>query len=453
MKRILIPILFLTTLSSSCQEKIPITAPKNVIIMIGDGMGFNCVTAAHYYFGKDRITAMPYAAAVATFNAGSGYDPEKAWADPGYITEGHTESAAAATALATGYKTTLNRVGISVSGDTLLNLTEYAKRIGKSAGVITTVPVSHATPAGFTVHNISRSNYRQIGYDMLFKSGCDLIMGCGNPEYDENGVSLGDDWGFSGYLGDSATWRSLKEGSGTITMVNTDNGPRTVQDVDGDGSPDPWSVITRLEDFRSLAEGPTPRRVLGIPAVHSTLQQDRSQAGGETKSSPPFTTPLNPGIPSLSEMVLGGLNVLDNNRAGFFLMVEGGAIDWANHGNQQGRMLEEMKGFTDAVAAVCRWIEANSSWEETLLIVTADHESGNLWGGDPFTPVTDNGIGNMPGLQYNSSDHTNSLVPVFMQGPGASLLMKDADETDPVRGPYIQNVEIPNLVFRLWSRN
>jgi alkaline phosphatase len=112
-----------------------------------------------------------------------------------------------------------------------------------------------------------------------------------------------------------------------------------------------------------------------------------------------------------------------------------------------------MKGFTDAVAAVCQWIEANSSWEETLLIVTADHESGNLWGGDPFTPVTDNGIGNMPGLQYNSSDHTNSLVPVFMQGPGASLLMKDADETDPVRGPYIQNVEIPNLVFRLWSRN
>ena len=152
-------------------------------------------------------------------------------------------------------------------------------------------------------------------------------------------------------------------------------------------------------------------------------------------------------------MVRAGINVLDNNRSGFFLMIEGGAIDWATHENQKGRMLEEMTEFREAVDAVINWVNANSNWDETLLIVTADHECGNLWGGDPFTPVTDNGIGNLPGLQYNSHDHTNSLVPVFAMGAGASLLVKQADETDPVRGPYLQNTEIPALIFRLWDKN
>ena len=66
-----------------------------------------------------------------------------------------------------------------------MNLTELAKSLGKSAGVITSVPFSHATPASFTVHNRSRSNYIQIAYDILFRSRCDVVMGCGNPEYDD----------------------------------------------------------------------------------------------------------------------------------------------------------------------------------------------------------------------------------------------------------------------------
>jgi alkaline phosphatase len=105
------------------------------------------------------------------------------------------------------------------------------------------------------------------------------------------------------------------------------------------------------------------------------------------------------------------------------------------------------------VEAVSRWVEANSSWEETLLIVTADHECGNLWGGATFVPVGDNGTGNLPTLQYNSHDHTNSLVAVYARGAGASLLIQEADETDPVRGNYLQNNEIPMVIFRLWNRN
>jgi len=440
-------------LSSSCQKS-TLPHPKNVIIMIGDGMGYNNVKAADCYFGMSSLSRFPITAAVATYYAGSGYDPAQAWSDPSYITKDHTESAAAATALATGYKTSLGTIGLSATGDTLMNLTEFAKKNGKATGVITSVPFSHATPAAFLVHNSSRSNYIRIAYDILFRTRADVVMGCGNPEYDDDGVALHDDWNYAGYVGDSVTWKTLKEGSGTVTEVMTaDGGRRTVQDVNGDGIPDPWTVITSASDFKTLASGPTPARVLGCPEVYSTLQQARKMAGGESDDSPPFVTPFIATAPTLAEMTRGTVNVLDNNPSGFFLMVEGGAIDWANHGNQKGRMLEEMQGFRDAVDAVIAWVNANSSWDETLLIVTADHECGNLWGGEPFAPVVCNGNGNLPVLKYNSHDHTNSLVAVFAWGAGSTELLKAADETDPVRGVYIQNNEIPLTIFRLWDKN
>lgn len=185
--------------------------------------------------------------------------------------------------------------------------------------------------------------------------------------------------------------------------------------------------------------GPTPKRVLGCPEVHSTLQQERSAPA------------LLSNVPTLAEMVKGGLNVLDNNPAGFFLMAEGGAIDWANHENNGVRMLEEMKSFRDAVDTVISYIERYSSWEETLLIITADHECGNLWGGKPFTPVKDNGIGVMPGIQYNSHDHTNSLVPFYAKGSSSDEFIRMAEETDPMRGQYIQNTEIAEFIFSLWK--
>lgn len=436
---------------SSSPQTTTLPHPKNVIIMIGDGMGYNCIKAADFYFGPSSFSQFPVQTAVATFYAGSSYDPKKAWNKPSYLKKGFTESAAAATALATGYKTALHRVGISASGDTLLNLTEFAKSTGRSAGVITTVPISHATPAGFTAHNSSRTHYSQIARDILFRSCCDLVMGCGNPEFDYDGLPAGGHWKNTSYVVDSLTWLALKDGSGKTTVFTVDGAREEVADVNGDHIPDPWTVITSRQDILKLAHGTAPRRVLACPEVNSTLQEGRTMGAGETKDTPPFLSPVNPRIPTLAEMVMGGLNVLDSNPSGFFLMIEGGAIDWANHDNLKGRMLEEMKGFRDAVDSVINWVETHSSWDETLLIITADHESGFLWGGKPFAPVLDNGQGRLPSMQYNSGDHTNSLVALYAKGSGASLLPEYADEKDPVRGPYIQNVEIPRLIFRLWS--
>jgi alkaline phosphatase len=441
--------------------------PKNVIIMIGDGMGYNCVKAADYFYGPMQIESFPVKLAAATYPAKSGefdekdtsklswsvgYNPAMAWNDSLYLRKDFTESAAAATALATGRKSYNNVIGLSVTYDTLKNLCELAKSIGKSAGVITSVPFSHATPAGFVAHNKTRTQYSELATYMLFNSRCDLIMGCGNPEFDDNGNNRTGAWQSSKYVADSMLWLSLKSGSGIQTSFIINNKIYQVTDVSGDKIPDPWTVITSEKDFRKLMSGKTPVRVLGVPEVYSTLQQSRDFGKNETKNSPPFTTPFTPNLPTLAEMVRGGLNVLDNNPKGFFVMIEGGAIDWANHDNQKGRMLEEMKGFSDAIDTVIAWVNKNSSWDETLLLITADHECGDLWGGNTFTPVTDNGRNKMPGLKYNSRDHTNALVGMWAKGKGAEVYNILAGEIDPVKGRFIQNTVIPQLIFMMWGK-
>jgi alkaline phosphatase len=146
------------------------------------------------------------------------------------------------------------------------------------------------------------------------------------------------------------------------------------------------------------------------------------------------------------------LNVLDNNPKGFFIMIEGGATDWAAHSNEKGRLIEEMSGFCEAVNTVVAWVEKNSNWKETLLIVTGDHETGLLWGEQPFTPLADNGKGNLPVMNFYSGNHTNSLLPFFAKGSGSELYRFYADERDSLRGPFIQNSEVAQLIHLLWFK-
>jgi alkaline phosphatase len=131
-----------------------------------------------------------------------------------------------------------------------------------------------------------------------------------------------------------------------------------------------------------MASGDTPLRVIGLPQVHETLQQKRR---GDDLADP-YVVNRTETVPTLAEMSQVALNVLDNNRDGFFLMIEGGAVDWAGHDNQSGRLIEEEIDFNRAVEAVAAWIEKNSSWDDTLLIVTADHETGYLNGPGSTTP-------------------------------------------------------------------
>jgi len=272
-------------------------------------------------------------------------------------------------------------------------------------------------------------------------------MGCGNPDFQPNGSPAAKP-GYK-YI-DASAWANLKAGAAG-------------GDADGDGIPDHWKLVQTRAEFQTLAKGNTPKRVFGVPQTLETLQQSRS---GDVLVLP-YVVPFNENVPTLEEMTLAALNVLDDDPNGFFIMIEGGAVDWAAHANQSGRLIEEMNDFYRSIDAVIDWVHKNSDWGETLVIITADHETGYLTGpgsgqtdngpagGEPVEPVWNdliaNGIGNLPAMEWHSGGHTNSLVPFFTKGRGAQSFKDTIDGFDPVRGPYIDNTDIANTIFTLWN--
>ena len=192
--------------------------------------------------------------------------------------------------------------------------------------------------------------------------------------------------------------------------------------------------------------------MIGVARVATTLQQGRAAAADvdDAAVEAPFTAPLNEGVPTLAEMTRGALNVLGADPDGLLLMIEGGAVDWAAHANQCGRMIEEQIDFNRAVEAVVAWVEANSTWEETLLVVTADHETGFLNGpgaDDEWCPLPSCEAGTAPAVRWHSGGHTNSLVPFFARGAGAERFIARATGDDPVRGRYLDNTDLAAVLF------
>jgi alkaline phosphatase len=422
-------------------------AAKNIIVMISDGWGYNHLTAASYYeYGKDArqiYNRFPFQFAMSTWEAekpadnctplAGGYDPALAWGSFNHVKYPcATDSASAATAMSTGVKTYNGYIGVDTAGRRVPNGLELAEQKGKATGVVTSVEWSHATPAGFVAHNISRNNYAAIAQEMVNTSAADVVMGAGHPCYTKDGVNNGCTNTYK-YVGDQVTWDALVSG--------TAGG-----DADGDGSADPWNLIQTRAQFQALMSGPTPDRVLGTAQVFETLQQGRS---GNALADP-YVVPRTQTVPTLTEMTMAALNVVDNDPDGLYLMVEGGAVDWASHGNQSGRMIEEAIEFERAVEAVADWVQKNSNWGETLLVVTGDHETGYLWGpgsNPTWQPIVNNGAGNLPGMQWNSPEHTNSLMVLSAKGDAARMFGRYADQVDPVRGRYLDNTELAKLVF------
>jgi alkaline phosphatase len=149
-------------------------------------------------------------------------------------------------------------------------------------------------------------------------------------------------------------------------------------------------------------------------------------------------------------MALGALRLLNGRSNGYFLMVEGGAVDWAMHANEIDRTVEEMTAFNATVEAVVAWIEAHGGFDRHLLVLTADHDH-LLYGPEadkiPFQPVQDLGPGVIPAASFHSTGHSNHLVPVYARGVGAERLRTLADQRDPVHGPYIEDTEIFTLLM------
>lgn len=428
-------LLLFTGAYAPAQAETATSTPKNVIVLIGDGMGYNYLDLYNAYTtGKVHYqveTGGDHKAISATLlnsaYSGSGfqswnrlsmqtnwaggpaYDSNAAWANFDWVKNSPTDSAAAGTAMATGIKTYNAGIGVDVNEQTVENLSERAKSLGKSAGVVSSVQYSHATPASFSAHSLSRNNYLEIANQQVY-GAMDVIMGAGHPWYNNDHQKLAEP--NYRYISE-ADYTALSTGATDFTFVEDDAA------------------------FEKLTTGATPDRVFGIAQVATTLQQSRSDAA----------TPND--VVDLPTMTEGALNVLDNNSEGFFLMVEGGAIDWTGHANQTQHALEETTDFFEAVDAVNAWVEQNSSWDETLVIVTADHETGYLMG-DPeggFNPMVPQGIGQYPTHSWNSGDHTNMLVPFFSKGAGAAELEDATVGRDQVRGRYLDNTSLANWLL------
>lgn len=430
---------------------------KNVIMLIGDGMGSNQIDLTSIYeHGRTyrQVTRDPAAGARAhvpgaptqvferfgvqtwmsthSLSTAGGYQSGPAWSRFGWVnTKGTTDSAAAGTALATGHKTRNGVLGRAQDAKTSLrNLTEAFEAAGRSTGVVSSVPFGHATPASYVVHTAARSAKHDIAAQML-SSDVDVIMGAGHPLYDDDAKPRAADWVWL----TQAQYRSLAGGKTGFAFVDD------------------------LAEFDQLAKptdgAPLPRRVFGLARVGETLQADRSGKGVKDGTGVlPYEDPSNRGVPTLRTMATGALNVLSLDQDGFFLMVEGGAIDWEGHANNAARLIEETSQFNRTVEAVVDWVEQQSSWDETMVVVTADHETGYLAGpgAKPTWTALSGAKGSIAPHSWHSTNHTNMLVPLYAEGAGSAEYLAKATNTDVLRGRYLDNTDVAAVQFNQLRR-
>ena len=324
-----------------------VASPTNVIFCIGDGMGFEKVKAAGMYaygeVGGLSFEGFPYQGEVTTHSADS---PT-------------TDSAAAATAMATGFKVNNGVISTALPGDgsELYTLLECFKDQGKSTGLVSTTFITHATPAAFGAHEPRRGNLAEIAEGYLNQTRPNVLLGGGG-----NGMT------------DAAA-----EAAG-------------------------YTVVTDRDELLSL----DTEKVSWV-----------SGQFGDTNL--PYEFDGLGGLPHLSEMTATALKVLTKNPTGFFLMIEGGRIDHAGHSNDIERNVFETLEFAKTVKVAIDWAKGRA---DTLIIVTADHETGGL------KVLENNGMGNFPTVSWSTGGHTTTNIPVYAWGPNAASISSVMDNTD-----------------------
>ena len=479
----------------------------NVILMIADGGGYTIWEAAALYEGTRgrefydaqgwvrgtsstyalrRQTEPPVSADLARVqNPFFVYDPLRAWdptPEPGgegaypfyfagykWLRQTAPDSANTMSTLVTGQKTYSGSINTDGAKQPIVEtLARIAHERGKGVGVVTSVPFSHATPAAAAgAHHGDRNRYCMLAVEMLTADYPDVIAGCGNPDFDNNGLRLTEESARDyDYVGGKDVWaflngehRLLKAGH---VVCNEPGAPdHTVLDARRMAALSRLKLVQSRAAIEALGQGDLPDRLLLVPeigqvvldratheGVGGTLQQQRGSRA-DPRLTPPGYDPPVATVPSLETLTEVALNALDDRASGFFLHVEGGAVDWAMHANQLGRAIEELADFKRAVHAVSAWVEAHGGWDETLLIVTADHDH-LLWGPKadevPFSPLEDRGAGKLPGHRWLSNGHSNALVPVFARGRGAERIAELSVRRDPYRGAYLDQVDLYTIM-------
>ena len=444
-----------------------IKRPKNIIFMVSDGCGISPIKAAEYYTEKKAsFESFPVQlwncthASATSGNTGSlsewnnTYESRLAWTGKDYLwkRKNATCSGASGTAMSTGQKTYYYCLGVDLERNALKSIGRYAKELGKASGVATNSPYYDATPGAFFTNNESRTNYGELSRQAVIESNADVIIGCAHPEFDQDAQPV-EEPDYTN-VGGKEILDGLREGA-TEYAVASNSGWTTVRDIDGDGEPDPWTFVEDSASLVKYLKGETPKRLFGIMPVDGSMQFYRTG----TNVHEVHYDDWNKEMPTMWQIGMTAINCLSKNENGFFVMIENDMVDLGGHKNRVGRQIEEEIEFIKTVDSVIYWIEHNSSWDETLLIITADHETGFIadptFGEDSILlnhwQIIDNGVGNIPGLKYYATDHSNQLVPLYAKGAGCELLNSYADEWDFVRGKYLNNSEIGQTMFELWN--
>jgi alkaline phosphatase len=431
-----------------------------IILMVADGWGANHIAAAANYSGQFPPYQTWPRYWMTTYANGGGYDPT--WTDLNYLNLGATDSAAAATALYTGRKTTSGFISVDPDGNRLTTISERAQAIGKAAGAVSSVYLSHATPGAWMGHNDSRLNGFAIADEGLW----------GNPNTTGN---ITTHIRYGGGHGPTLPPQDVIIAAGHpgwngSTYVNAAMRNKLAAES---GDPGAFTFVERLA---GSADGGARLLTAANLVTTTRLAGLFGGAGGNLEYRLANGSGHNAENPTLAQMTTAALTVLARNPEGFALMVEGGAVDWASHSNNMNQMVGEMLAFNEAVQAVVDWVEADngSSWDNTLVIVTGDHETGYLTAGPGVSPhfsigsVTADRINKEkvisgtlrraswddknndsvidPGeavyWAWNSGQHTNMLVPLYARGAGASRAAAYAQLVDPRWGAYLDNTAI-----------
>ena len=371
--------------TSCCNQ---VEKPKNVIYLIGDGMGFGAVTSL--LLSEDEPTGFEMAPVIGLSETCSANN---------YV----TDSAAGGTALATGTRTNNGYVGADPNGEQLTSILRKAQTYGMKTGIVVNTTLTEATPGAFYAGVTSRYKVFDIAKQFT-ESGVDLAIGGGLDHFISRPDSLDltatlIEKGYDVYL----NWE---------TVLKTDS-DKFVGIL-------PLYDLHRREENNGTASAAEGQEVC-LAAQLAAMNEDVN------------TTHLSEPTVYLEKATTKALDVLSrNNKDGFFLMIESAIIDGYGHNNDSDGMIVEMKEFAGTLNKMIEYVNQHP---ETLLIVTADHETGGTgvyYNG--HTPANEGPIK----LNFSTKGHTGTVVPIFAYGAGAENF-----------AGVMKNIDIPKKIEEL----
>jgi alkaline phosphatase len=332
---------------------------KYLFLFIGDGLSIPQRTIAEEYFKRTENRGLAInALPVQGINTTSAANQ--------FI----TDSAAAGTAIACGVKTKNGSLGVDLQGNRIESIAELAKKYACRVGIISSVGLNHATPAAFYSHNASRGNYYTISLELI-DSGFDFFGG--GRLIDEDGPKAK-----SGEKQENAHALAAKKG---------------------------FTVIEGKPAFAALTADKLPVLAVTVRETGNSLPNAIDGDGGE---------------PTLADYVAKAIELLKSDD-GFFIMAEGGKIDWLCHANDAAAMMHEIAAFDDAVKVAIRFAEAHP--DETLIVVTGDHETGGLTLG--FAGTAYNSYLELLKHQTVSGEQFNRQFQALKKEKGDKLIFDD----------------------------